>query len=70
MTWNELSAQYKAAYKIVARERAMRDHVFPPGNLKRDEKLQEMDKLLAILTSFKDELKPHTEDYLEQEPLF
>ncbi len=57
MTKDELRSKYKTAYKIIAKERRWREHVFEPGNPRRDEKLREMDLLLQILTEFKDVLK-------------
>jgi hypothetical protein len=59
MTENELRLKFNTAYRIIKRERAMRDHVFRNDPAKRAEKLVEMDMLLAILTDFKDALKEH-----------
>lgn len=59
MTEGELRAKYAQAYRIIKRERAMRDHVFRNDPAKRNEKLVEMDMLLTILTDFKDEIKAH-----------
>lgn len=65
ITQDELRAKYNSAYKIIARERRMREHVFPPGNPRHEEKLREMDLLLEIVTALKDELKTRmmAEDY-------
>lgn len=69
MTPDELRAKYKTAYKIIARERRMREHVFAPGTRQRETKLAEMDLLLAIVTAFKDELKEHVGNAPEQATL-
>jgi hypothetical protein len=66
MTEAELRALYNEAYRIVQHERRMREQVFKPGHPRREEKLLEMDKLLAILTTLKDALKPHCDAGLEQ----
>jgi hypothetical protein len=62
MTKDELRAKYNVAYRIIMRERAMRDHVFgeggsPEQGAKRGEKLLEMDRLLEVVTELKDALK-------------
>lgn len=59
MTTEELRASYTAAYKIIMRERAMRDKVFAADSAKRETKMAEMDKLLEIIDDMKDELKKH-----------
>lgn len=59
MTGDELRAKFNVAYKIIQRERRMREHVFQEGHPKREEKLGEMDRLLEIVTEFKNELKAH-----------
>lgn len=69
MTQDELRTKYNAAYRIVIRERAMRNAVFPVGHPQRDEKLAEIDKLLGIVTELKDALKPHCEPVFEQPKL-
>lgn len=57
MTSNELRAKYNTAYRIIWRERKMREQVFREGDPRREEKLREMDRLLEIVTALKDELK-------------
>lgn len=69
MTQDELRAKYKAAYKIVMRERRWREHVFPPGSPRHEEKLREMDRLLEIVTELKDELKERMGANYEQSAL-
>lgn len=59
MTYEELKANYTAAYRIIMRERAMRDKVFAANVEKRQEKMAEMDKLLELIDDMKDELKKH-----------
>lgn len=66
MTADELRAKFGVAYKIIARERRWREHVFPPGNPRHDEKLREMDRLLEVLTELKDELKARIGEAYEQ----
>jgi hypothetical protein len=66
MTENELRRKYTTAYRIIRKERAMRDHVFPPGNEKRADKLAEMDELLTILMEFKNALKAQIGSEQEQ----
>lgn len=66
MTLDELRSKYNVAYRIVHRERAMRERFFPHGNEKREEKLREMDRLLEILGELKDELKERMEASPEQ----
>lgn len=69
MTRDELRAKFNTAYKIIARERRWREHVFPPGHPRREEKIREMDRLLEVVTEFKDELKKHVGPVMEQAPL-
>lgn len=69
MTQDELRAKFGVAYKIITREKRWRNHVFPDGHPKREEKLREMDRLLEVLTELKDALKPHCEAAMEQAPL-
>lgn len=69
MTPDELRAKYKTAYKIVARERKMREHVFRNDPVALRQKVAEMDRLLEILTAFKDELKEHVGAGYEQTAL-
>lgn len=57
MTLDELKANYTVAYRIITRERAMRDRVFAANLEKRQEKMAEMDILLEIVDDLKDELK-------------
>ena len=59
VTTEELKAKYTVAYKIIVRERAMRDRVFAADSAKRETKMAEMDKLLEILDDLKDELKKY-----------
>jgi hypothetical protein len=68
MTADELRSQFNTAYKIITRERRMREVVLA-NSPKRDEKLREMDRLLEIVTGFKDELKQHTGNAPEQATL-
>ena len=67
MTEPELRAQYNELYRTATNERKMRDRVFPPGHPDRDQKLGEMDRLLEIITGWKDELKARI--CYEQPPL-
>jgi len=57
MTLDELKARYITAYRIIQRERKMREHVFRDDPAARLQKVAEMDVLLGILTELKDELK-------------
>lgn len=57
MTSDELRAKFGVAYRIIQRERVMRDKVFREGHPEREEKLREMDRLLEVVTALKDELK-------------
>lgn len=69
MTYEELKANYTAAYRIIMRERAMRDKVFAANAAKREEKIAEMDKLLELIDDMKDELKKHIGNGPEQPTL-
>lgn len=69
MTLEELKANYTVAYKIIMRERAMRDRVFSADSDKRQAKMAEMDKLLEIVDDLKDELKKHIGSGPEQPTL-
>lgn len=69
MTLEELKAKYTVAYKIIARERAMRDRVFANDQEKRTAKMAEMDILLEIVDDLKDELKWHIGNEPEQATL-
>lgn len=69
MTLEELKAKYTVAYRIISRERAMRDKVFAKDQEKRLEKMAEMDKLLEIIDDLKDELKKRMGGESEQPTL-
>lgn len=69
MTNDELRADYDALYQGLRSERKWRDQVFPTGHPKREAKLAEMDKLIAIVVRWKDALKEHCEPEYEQPPL-
>jgi hypothetical protein len=69
MTSDELRARFSSAYKIIQRERRWREHVFRNDPIALKQKLAEMDRLLAIVTELKDELKPHCEPSFEQPAL-
>lgn len=71
MNLAELHALYIEAVKITRKERSMRTYVFRNDQDKLDAKLQEIDRLEAILTTFKDALKEHSTppDQPEQHPL-
>ena len=69
MTKDELKAKFEDGYRIIKAERKWRDKVFPPGHEQRDKKLGDMDKLLGILTEFKDEIKQGMEPDFEQPSL-
>jgi hypothetical protein len=66
MTYDQLKANYTAAYRIIMRERAMRDRVFAKDAEKREEKIAEMDKLLELIDDLKNELKKHIAPETEQ----
>lgn len=69
MTMEELKAKYTVAYKIITRERAMRDRVFAENQEKRTAKMAEMDILLEIVDELKDELKKYIGSEPEQATL-
>lgn len=69
MTLDELKATYTVAYKIIRRERAMRDRVFAENQEKRHAKMAEMDILLELIDTMKDELKKYLVSEPEQAPL-
>ena len=69
MTESELRAKFEAAYKIIQRERKMRAHVFRHDPFVRAAKLDEMDKLLTLVTEIKDLAKLACEPSPEQPPL-
>lgn len=66
MNENELRAKYTTAYRIMMRERRMREHVFANDPVKLNAKLVEIDILSQIVSDFKDALKPHCEPGVEQ----
>lgn len=57
MTTDELRAQWNEAYRIIWRERRAWAAVAEKGHAVGLEKMKEMDRLLEIMTGFKDELK-------------
>lgn len=69
MTQDELKELYTSAYKIIQRERRMRLWVFRNQPDKLTAKIGEMDRLLKIVTDFKDELKKHVGVKYEQPAL-
>ena len=69
MTYEQLKANYAAAYRIILRERSMRDKVFAADQHKREAKIAEMDKLLEIIDTLKDELKKYIKPEMEQPAL-
>ena len=69
MTLEELKANYTVAYKIIKREQAMRDRVFANNPEKRTAKMAEMDILLELIDTMKDELKKHLAAEREQPTL-
>jgi len=69
MTLEELKAKYTVAYRIITRERAMRDKVFATNEEKRQEKMAEMDRLLEIVDDLKDEIKRRIGSQPEQPTL-
>lgn len=69
MTLEELKANYTVAYKIIVRERAVRDKVFAADTDERKEKIAELDKLLEIVDDLKNELKKYIGSSPEQASL-
>lgn len=69
MTLEELKAQYTVAYRIITRERAMRDKVFAANQEKRAMKMAEMDILLEVVDDLKNELKKYISAEIEQPKL-
>lgn len=69
MTKAELETKYKAAYRILYRERKMREYVFAEGDPRREAKLAEIDTLMKVLEEFKDEIKQGLEPDYEQPAL-
>ena len=69
MTRDELRAKFNTAYKIIKRERGKREWVFRNDPVALEQKLGEMDRLLEILTEFKDELKERMGGDYEQPAL-
>ena len=57
MTVVELKLMFERCQRTIRSERAMRARVFADGHPQRDEKLAEMDQLLADVIAMKDELK-------------
>lgn len=66
MTKDELETKYKTVYKILYRERKMREHVFAEGDPRRVQKLAEIDTAMKVLEEFKDALKEGMEPDYEQ----
>lgn len=64
MTEDELRGHFEKAYKIIRRERRMRERLLRGENARIG--VAEMDLLLEIITTWKDELKPHCEPVAEQ----
>lgn len=58
MTETELRTCYETVYKMVTRERRMRESVLASSPLLK-KKLEECDTALAAVTAMKDELKRH-----------
>lgn len=69
MTKDELRAKYNTAYRIIARERRMREHVFRNDPVALRQKVNEINLLEGILTELKDELKERMGDDYEQPTL-
>lgn len=71
MTSDELRQRFATGYRIIARERAMRNRVFPEGHPQRTQKLQEIDELLMIYIELKNELKERllAEEYRQEKLL-
>lgn len=65
MTLDELKANYTVAYKIILRERQLRDNVFATKE-EAEADIAEMDKLLEILDDLKNFAKLHVEAEPEQ----
>jgi hypothetical protein len=65
MTYEQLKANYTVAYRIIVRERALRDNVFATSD-ERDADMAEMDKLLEILDDMKNFCKLHVDPEPEQ----
>jgi hypothetical protein len=57
MTLDELRQLYTEAVKIIKKERTMREYVFRTNEVKRAEKLAEIDRLEEILRLIKDAAK-------------
>jgi hypothetical protein len=58
MTEHELRVCYETVYRMISRERRMREAVLANSPLLK-QKLAECDNALVALTVMKDELKPH-----------
>ncbi|MBA3571368.1 MAG: hypothetical protein H0W34_05225 [Pyrinomonadaceae bacterium] len=66
MSEEELRALYTVAYRIITKERAIRDRAFAADTEKRQEKIAEMDKLLEVVDDMKNFCKLHVGGSLEQ----
>jgi ferredoxin-NADP reductase len=68
MSSDELRAKYNQAYRMIHAERKMREFVFRNDTDKLNAKLAEIDRLLYIVTEFKDELKRRIADEEYSQP--
>lgn len=66
MTLDELKSLYTEAVKLLRTERAMRGYVFRSDPLKREEKLAEIDRLMAIVAQLKGAAKAGCDPGYEQ----
>jgi hypothetical protein len=66
MTPDQLNTLSQRIYSTLIRERRMREAVFPPGHVKRDAKLEDIDGAIEALKAIKLELALHTEEPPEQ----
>lgn len=69
MTEHELRVCYETVYKMISRERRMREAVLSSSPLLK-QKLAECDSAIVALTVMKDELKRHVAPGTVQETLF
>lgn len=69
MTEHELRICYETVYKMISRERRMREAVLSSSPL-LEQKLAECDNAIVALTVMKDELKRHVTPSATQETLF
>lgn len=69
MTEHELRVYYETVYKMIIRERRMRESVLSHSPLLK-QKLAECDNAIVALTVMKDELKTHVAPGATQETLF